>query len=398
MDLLHDKIGTSLAMNSPERISSQFVDIWSLTSSAQTNVSQLPLSLLPFHKTNEFLSSISDFTYQTAIRDLDDSPLTDEELKKLEHYYEQAAHIKDELRQAQHLALTNNLRWMDVELALVSSDERAENSIIDGFQTVENTMGEFTDGTVGAELIKPKEKKYAFKHITGENKSEQDIMDISKKMFNLENQEDISITKSGPGSKVPNYNVSYHTASENVFMDITEKGAHPVTILVERPVEEKKISLNDGLLKAEAYLKKFDYTDMQMVESKQFGNVGMFTFLYMLDGVKVYPDKITVKVALDNGDILGLNATEYLKNHRERTIDKPTLSKVEARRFVNEKVEIQEQHLAVIENNIQEEVLTYAMLGVLGEETYRIFINAFDGAEERVEKLTGTETNFDTNL
>src|SRR5690625_2261807 len=99
MDLLHDKIGTSLAMNSNKRLSPQFVDIWRFTSQALSNVGQLPLSLLPFNKTEEFLSQIGDFTYRTAIRNLDDDPLTDNEQKTLEKLYSQAADIKDELRQ-----------------------------------------------------------------------------------------------------------------------------------------------------------------------------------------------------------------------------------------------------------------------------------------------------------
>src|SRR5699024_7194786 len=90
MDLLHDKIGTALAMNSGERLSPQFVDIWRLTSESLTNVGQLPLTLLPFNKTEEFLSNIGDFTYKTAIRNLDDNPLTGEEIEALEKYYKQA--------------------------------------------------------------------------------------------------------------------------------------------------------------------------------------------------------------------------------------------------------------------------------------------------------------------
>src|SRR5690625_4070737 len=110
MDLLHDKIGTSLAMNSSERLSPQFVDIWRLTSQSLGNVGQLPLSLLPFHKTKEFLSNIGDFTYRTAIRDLDDDPLTDKEVDTLEQLYKQAADIKDELREVQYTELENDLR------------------------------------------------------------------------------------------------------------------------------------------------------------------------------------------------------------------------------------------------------------------------------------------------
>src|SRR5690625_2110785 len=146
MDLLHDKIGTSLAMNSTQRLSPQFVDIWRITSEALNNVGQLPLSLLPFNKTEEFLSQIGDFTYRTAIRDLDDDPLTEDELKTLEQLYEQAEHIKNELRQVQHTVLKDNLRWMDVELALATEDEQVDNTIIDGFKTVEKKVEEFSEG------------------------------------------------------------------------------------------------------------------------------------------------------------------------------------------------------------------------------------------------------------
>src|SRR5690625_6139317 len=110
MDLLYDKIGTTLAMNSKDSLSPELVDIWRLTSEAMSNVGQLPLTLLPFNKTEEFLSNIGDFTYRTAARDLDKEPLSDEELKTLESLYEQSEDIKDELRTMQHEVLDNNIR------------------------------------------------------------------------------------------------------------------------------------------------------------------------------------------------------------------------------------------------------------------------------------------------
>ncbi len=47
---------------------------------------------------------------------------------------------------------------------------------------------------------------------------------------------------------------------------------------------------------------------------------------------------------------------------------------------------------------MEEEVLTYEFLGMMDDETYRIFINAENGLEEKVEKLTGTETNFEVTM
>src|SRR5690625_4782443 len=83
LDLLHEQIGVALAVSSKERLSPQLVEIWRLTSEALANVGQLPLTLLPFNKTESFLSDIGEFTYSTAVRDLDEKPLSDEEYESL---------------------------------------------------------------------------------------------------------------------------------------------------------------------------------------------------------------------------------------------------------------------------------------------------------------------------
>lgn len=81
-------------------------------------------------------------------------------------------------------------------------------------------------------------------------------------------------------------------------------------------------------------------------------------------------------------------------NHKERDIPEPELSIEEAKEKVNPDVQINEEYMAVIDNDVGDEVLVYEFLGVLDNETYRIFINAMDGTEEKVEKLDGTEINF----
>lgn len=398
MDLLHDKIGSSLAMNSKDRLSPQLVEIWRLTSEAHSNVGQLPLALLPFNKTEEFLSNIGDFTYRTAIRDLEKTPLSDEEIQSLEELYKQAGQIKDELRQVQHMVLDNNLRWMDVQLALATQDEQADNTIIDGFKTVEKQVEGFAEGNNDSSIIGTATKDHKFQFLSGNKINEQEAIDRSLKLFNTKNKQDISIAKSGEGSNVPLYSVSYHNGDKNAYMDMTEQGGHPLTLLVERPMKDKKLSLNDGMEKAKEYLNQFDFKGMEVYQSSEYGNVGVYSFLYNEDGIRVYSDAMEIKVALDNGDILGFTARNYFMNHKDRQIPTPEISEEEAKDKVNINVDIQEEHLAVIDNDLGEEVLTYEFLGLLGDETYRIFINAMNGIEERVEKLSGAEIDYSNNL
>lgn len=398
MDLLHDEIGTALAMNSESRLSPQLVDIWRLTSEALSNVGHLPLGLLPFNKTEEFLSNIGDFTYQTAVRNLQDDPLSEEETATLEELYKQSGEIKNELRQVQHTAMENNLRWMDVQLALATQDEQSDNTIINGFQTVEKTVEGFSEGNNDSTVPGQSSEEHQFQFLTGEKITEEEAAKIGMELFNVENEENLTITESGDGADIPLYSVSYRNGEKNAYMDMSVKGGHPLTLLVNREVGEQETSLNEGLKLAEDYLASFDFENMTLFQSNQYDNIGVYSFLYNDDGVRIYSDAIEVKVALDNGDILGLAARNYFMNHKDRDIPEPKISEEEAKEMVNQDVEIQEEFLAVIDNDLGEEVLTYEFLGVLNNDTYRIFINAMDGTEEKVERLDGKEINYAAGL
>ncbi|WP_373892666.1 germination protein YpeB [Virgibacillus sp. CBA3643] len=398
MDLLNDKIGTALAMNSNQKLSPQLVDIWRLTSDSLSNVGQLPLGLLPFNKTEEFLSNIGDFTYRTAVRNLEDDPLSEEETKSLEDLYAQSADIKNELRRVQHVALDNNLRWMDVQLALANEDEQVDNTIIDGFQTVEDTVDGFSESNVDSPITGTSSQEHEYKSLTGDQINEEEALNLSKEHFNVDNEQNLNLTESGDGANIPMYSISYQNDEKNGYMDMSVQGGHPITLLIERPVNEKQISLNEGLEKAEAYIENNDFDNMEVYESNEYDNVGFYSFIFNDDGVRVFSDAIEVKVGLDNGEILGITAENYFMNHNERDIPEPELSESEAKEAVNPNVEIQEEFMAVIDNDMGEEVFTYEFLGVLDNETYRIFINAMDGREEKVEKLDGKEINYAGNF
>lgn len=394
MDVLHDKIGTVLAMNSRKQLSPQLAEIWRLTSEAHNDVGQLPLTLLPFNKTEELLANIGKFSYKTAIRDLEKNPLTDEEVKWLEQLYERSGSIKNELRKVQYQVLKDNLRWMDVELALATND-KSDNKIIDGFTTVEKNVEGYDEGDMGPSFTGASNENHEYKFLNGEDLSEEQAKEKSKNIFEIPKGSKVTITKSGKGAEIPTYSLSYRGDGKNGYMDVSVKGGHPINIMVERELKESKISLYEGFQKANEFLKKHNYEGMVGFQSSQYENVGVYKFLYVQDDVRIYPDSLQVKVALDNGDILGLSARDFLMNHEERKIQKTNISEEEARDKVNPNVEIRENHLSIIENDLNEEVLCYEFLGTLGESTYRIFINAEDGAEEKVEKLKQTEIKFE---
>jgi len=393
VDLLHDKIGTTLAMNSRNSLSPALTEVWRITSEAHSDVSQLPLTLLPFNKTEEFLAKIGDFSYRTAIRDLENEPLSEDEYKTLKQLYTNAEDIQKELRKVQHIVLEENLRWMDVELALASGEKQADNTIIDGLKTVEKNVEGYSEAEFGPTFTAMSKDGNEFSKLEGSKINKDKAIEIAKDFLQLEKDVKISVVENGEGAQNEFYSLTIHDPdNENeIFMDITKKGGFPIWVLQNREIKDKKLSLNDASNKAEKFLKEHNFEDQELFESAQYDNIGVFNFVASKDGVRIYPDSIKMKVALDDGKIIGFSAKDFLVAHKEREIPKAKLSIEEARKKVNPNLEIMEDGLAIIANDLEEEVLCYEFLGVIDNDTYRLFINAENGYEEKVIKLKNAE-------
>ncbi|MEH7463423.1 germination protein YpeB [Bacillus thuringiensis] len=397
VDLLHDKIGTTLAMNSRTSLSPALADVWRISSQAHSDIGQLPLTLLPFNKTEEFLSNIGEFSYRTAVRDLEKEPLNDQEYNTLQQLYSNAANIQDELRKVQHLALKNNLRWMDVELALASNKNPADNTIIDGFKTVEKNSNSYSQSPFGPTFTSLQTEKKGETHISGPKISKEQAINIAKSFLSLKGSETISAEKSGKGAKEKFYSITVKEPKTNseTNMDITEQGGYPIWVMNNREVKEQKMSLNEAGEKGLSFLKQNKFKNMELYESSQYDSIGVYTFVTNRDNVRIYPESIQMKIALDDGSIVGFSARDYLASRKDIKIPKPTLSVSDARKKINPNLKVMEEREAIVVNDLHKEVLCYEFLGTLGKDTYQIFINANSGTEEKVQKLQSVEQIYD---
>jgi spore germination protein len=399
IDLLNDKIGTTLAMNSRNSLSPSLAEVWRLTSEAHNDVGQLPLTLLPFNKTEEFLAKIGNFSYRTAVRDLDKEPLSNEEYETLKVLYKQSGDIQKELRNVQHMVLENNLRWMDVELAL-ATNEPTDNTIIDGFKTVEKTVSGYDETDLGPTFTNMQQKDENFKKIKGKTISKKEAINIAKKYIKFDGNAEVKVTENGKGSDYGFYSVSIKNkeTGQEASMDITKKAGYPIWFINHREVSQQKISLDDAMNKAAAFLKENGYKNLDLFESMQYDNVGVFNFVTTENNVRIYSEAIKVEVALDNGNINGFSAEEYLKSYQTRKLEKPAITSEQARAKVNPNLKVMEERQAVIMNDLNKEVLCYEFLGTIENDTYRIFINAENGMEEEVEKLKNAEAVYEDVL
>ena len=129
-----------------------------------------------------------------------------------------------------------------------------------------------------------------------------------------------------------------------------------------------------------------------MKETYYLKQEGIVTINYAAtqNDVVMYPDLIKVKVALDNGEILGIETTGYLNNHTQRVVSKVKITKEEAKNTLNKDLQIESEGLAVIPTEWQSEILCYEFKGKVDDREFLVYINAENGREEDILIITNT--------
>ncbi|MGG6309615.1 germination protein YpeB [Paenibacillus macerans] len=391
VDKLHTELGNTLAVNSASTGAQRkgLVNVWRITSEAQNEINQLPLTLLPFNKTEEFLSRIAKFSYQTAVRDLTKQPLNDGELKNLKELYKSSAQISEDLQGVQNKVIANRLRWMDVETALASEKEPRDNTIIDGFKTVDKKVGEYPELDWGPSISSMYNKR-SVKKLGGKPITVQDIKKKTAEFTGIQDVAAIQVVENGKGTEWASYtaNVKNGRNGEAWTLDFTRNGGHLISYSYNREIGPKAVDANTARARADEFLEDKGYKGLAAVSYDEFDNEGNFTYVSKQGDVLIYPEKVTLRVALDNGQVTGLQASDYVyeRENREK-INKPKLTLQQARKFLNPEYKEKYHRLAWIENEQSEKVLTYEFGGGINGSQYRIYINAENGNEEIVEEI-----------
>ncbi|WP_096200960.1 germination protein YpeB [Bacillus sp. FJAT-45350] len=402
MDQLDDDLGAVLAMNTKKHISPKLADIWRVTSLAQSEIGQLPIGMMELHEAKKFLDDVGTFSYKTAVRDLETEPLTSEEYNTIEHLYHMSSDVQNELRRAQANLLQNDLRWLDIDKEVQAMNEPLDNTVLNGFEHVNEMVTGYSETEWGAgfsQMDVYNDEDLA-ERLNGETINADEARQKGLEFIGIDENVEVHVAETGDGLAYKAYSLTIDDPDHEThyYMDITESGGHVLWFLQNREIAEQNISLNEASENAKQFLERNGIQGMQLVDSKQYDSIGVFEFAYLDDNVRIYADHIVIEVALDDGVVIGYEGEDYLLNHKDdRDLSQPSITKEEARDYLNGKLEVMEDHLAVIINDIGDEVLCYEFYGVINDDTYRIFINAENGDEEHVEKLDRAEPIYQTS-
>ena len=265
-----------------------------------------------------------------------------------------------------------------------------DNISKESFSNLEENFHEYSgliyDGAY-SEHITSNEKK----GLTGEEIDENKAQEMVKDFIGKDNIKEINSLGLSENATIPAYSFSVTNHNdENINISISKKGGHIIYMNTNRSVNSEIISQEEATKKGKEFLENKGFTDMQETYYITQEGITTINYAYVQDNVIIYPDLIKVKVALDNGEILGIETTGYLNNHTQRDTQNIKITQEEAKKNLNKKLEITSERMAIIPTEWQTEILCYEFKGKVNDKEFLVYINAENGREEDILIITET--------
>lgn len=374
-----------------------FTEIWQQTSAALDNITQLPVNDVVVGRTAKFLTQMGDFTRSLSENKVEGTALSDEQLDILKNLYRQSGELNSELQNIEADVLEGRISFRemigqvrkglaDEGRQLASANFRVIDEKMHGYPTLIYD-GPFSDH------LENREPKAA----QGEKISEKEAR--AKALEYMDGNRDYVAQVMGTvEGNIPCYRVELRPRERGqaigqlATMDISRQGGKVVWTIVSRRVDETSWNLDRARQKAQQFLKERGYENMVVTYYQKHDNVVTYNFVAQQDNVIIYPDMIKVSLALDNGEVVGVDSRGYLMSHHRRDIPQPKLSEQEARSKVGRGLSLEgEGRLAIIPLETYEERLTWEFKGTMEDNTFLIYINALTGEQERILQLMSND-------
>ena len=364
---------------------------------AQDKLSQMPITHAETAKTEKFLNQAADYSYNLIQTHLKGEPLTSKQRETLANLQSGSATFNNELAKLQS-------QLADKTFVMGSLNRRQSKKVREGnekiLQTsigaVEKNMAKtpelIYDGPFSDQMINRKPLG-----LKGKEVSKKEAEKIARDFFGSSRVREIKSFEEGKNAsevRIPSYTFNLLPANTSkelaVYMGVSKKGGKVLWMANPRPASKGKLSIQQAQDKALQYLKSKGFDGMESNYYLKYDGTVLFNFVYNEKDVTIYPDLIKVKVALDNGEIVGFDASAYYLNHHDRNIKKPNIPMEEVRDKVKIDFDIESTRLALIPKG-KEEVLCYEFKGKYRDADYIVYINALNGSEEQILQVIKNE-------
>ncbi|MDD4839549.1 MAG: germination protein YpeB [Clostridia bacterium] len=362
------------AANSALQQQQLLYEIWKNADLAEMSLASLSSKDSGVGSLIKFMNQTSDYCYFLALELKGEKTLTTEQEDNLKKLSEMLKEVNSALSDVQGKIENGGLEIGDESAlsgAMGDMFEKFSETSVEYPQLIYD--GPFSDGLADKET----------KGLNGDDIDEAKGNELVKKVIPSEKIE--SITFDGEWDTdiaTMNYTVKIEGGQE-IMVQLAKKGGSLLLLNRDRELKSPEISSNKAVDIAEKYLREIGYSDLQSVWTSNIGGIYYINLAALQNNVILYPDLIKVKIASDDGTILGVDAKGYAYNHIERSLETPKLSVTEAKAKVKSSLNANEGRLALIPYRTNGERLTYEF-ACEGDGLYFIYIDAVTGEEVNI--------------
>jgi spore germination protein len=392
MDQTQILLGKSLVSGSDNHTMLYLTEVWNRAFAAKTSLEQLPFTNINMASSRKFLSQIADYSYSLAENMADGKEMTDAQYEQINKFYDEVKSFSVTLHQTEAKLNNNNFKWTSgyntgfgkPAVAANENPHKDLTNFVDIEKRVQGLPSLVYDGPFSdhLEFLKPMglgNKIYSQK--------EAEMIALNFLQNSLKKNYQLSKVIEFKG-KIPGYTFSFTDKSkEEIRIDVSKMGGKILTVVNGRNIAQAVLKVPELSKKVDTFLKENNYPNMVLTYFIRQGNMVVYSYAYKEKDVIIYPDLIKVKAALDNGEILGIEAFGYAMSHHTRILPMPKLTLAEAKEKVNPRVSIKNMRLTMIPLANGKEILAYEIKGKLKNEEYLVYINALTGTQENILRI-----------
>ena len=327
------------------------------TSGAKESLSSLATGENELFNTYRFLSQVGEFTAYLGRKVNSGEEISAKERETLKKLSQYAAELSLKFQHMASLLSADYFTFDEVKQQLMYEDSASESmvsyadSIADAEMTFEDypTLiydGPFSDNILTKESVLLSEAQ----EIT--------LEEAKKKAAQLLNTDErFFVEEENTDGKT----AAYCFRTDKYSISITKKGGYPLEIMSTVTAGEEKLTSAEAKEKASLFLNECGYLDMTATYSAANDGICTVNFACKQGSFICYPDLIKVSVSLTDGNITGLEATDYIMNHYERDIPGFSVTPEEAAKGLPSSLRVKEVSAAVIPANSTEEKYTYEL-------------------------------------
>lgn len=386
-------LAKSLISSSPEHGAETLTHVWREANLAQAYLSRLPIDSVELEKTAKFLNQVSDYSYSLSRKNIYNEELTEEDLKNLEDLHNYSVELRNTLDQLSADINDGRIKWGELtKKGEVAFAQEVSNISKNSFSNLEENFHEYSgliyDGAFSEHMTSSQKKG-----LTGDNIDEEKAKQIATDFIGKDRMQEINLSGKSENTDIITYDFSVKVNNENeenMNISITEKGGHVLLMNYNRNVEAELISQEEADKIGKQFLEDRGLNNMKETYYLKQDGIVTINYAYKQDEVTVYPDLIKLKIALDNGEVMGIETKGYLNSHEERKIPEVKITKEKAKESLNKNLEITSESLAIIPTEWQTEVLCWEFKGKVNDTDFLVYVNAETGKEEDILVITNT--------